>query len=448
MAASLAPPCHSALSPPPLRLAARNSPFRASSLPLHPRGVMLGPHGAVRGAAQGVRAAVAEGGEPAPMGQVTRYNDSPIDLALMGLFRRKMEQQIGGERDQPCLLLPSLLHGMAACLLHGMAACLLHGMAACLLHGMAACLLHGMAACLLHGMAACLLHGMAACLLHGMAACLLHGMAARRHGGMTSRRRGAIRGGDEEARVRGVRGGVAAGDAGAVSRGAARHRGQRAHVAAATQRPRHSCSSPWDVHAAVPLHPLLSPFLLLSSLSPHSAFLSAQPPFSLSSFPSAAPPPSSPHHHFPNPPLPRPAVPQFRKLFPPSKWSAEINAAITVPGFQWLVGPCQLKEVEVNGQKQMSGVHVTKCRYLEVSGCVGMCVNMCKLPTQDFFTNDFGLPLTMTPNFEDMSCEMVFGQMPPPLSEDPALSQPCFAALCSMAQPEADKCPRVPDATP
>lgn len=37
-------------------------------------------------------------------------------------------------------------------------------------------------------------------------------------------------------------------------------------------------------------------------------------------------------------------------------------------------------------------------RYLENSGCVGMCVNMCKTPTQDFFTNEFGLPLTMIPS--------------------------------------------------
>ncbi|CAI5530716.1 unnamed protein product [Closterium sp. Naga37s-1] len=309
MAASLAPSA-SALSPPPLRLAARHSPFRASSLPLLPWGVR-GSRGAMRGAAQGVRAGVAEaGGEPAPMGQVTRYNDSPIDLALMGLFRRKMEQQIGE--------------------------------------------------------------------------------VATRKGGY-------------EAFVE-------------VSRRVMQGRSaaeQRAIVAN----------------------------VLMSLLPPNA-----------------------------------PAT--FRKLFPPSKWSAEINAAITVPGFKWLVGPCQLKEVEVNGQKQMSGVQITKCRYLEVSGCVGMCVNMCKLPTQDFFTNDFGLPLTMTPStsltmtpstsltmtpstsltmtpnfedmsyFEDMSCEMVFGQMPPPLSEDPALSQPCFAQLCSMAQPEADKCPRVPNVTP
>lgn len=42
--------------------------------------------------------------------------------------------------------------------------------------------------------------------------------------------------------------------------------------------------------------------------------------------------------------------------------------------------------------------HFLPPRYLENSGCVGMCVNMCKIPTQDFFTNEFGLPLTMIPS--------------------------------------------------
>ncbi|KAJ7547478.1 hypothetical protein O6H91_08G087800 [Diphasiastrum complanatum] len=96
--------------------------------------------------------------------------------------------------------------------------------------------------------------------------------------------------------------------------------------------------------------------------------------------------------------LPPGAPKTFQKLFPPTRSSAEINAAITVPFFQWLVGPCEQVEVEVNGLKQKSGVHISKCRYLENSGCVGMCVNMCKIPTQDFFTNEFGLPLTMTPS--------------------------------------------------
>ena len=36
-----------------------------------------------------------------------------------------------------------------------------------------------------------------------------------------------------------------------------------------------------------------------------------------------------------------------------------------------------------------------------------MCVNLCKTPTQTFFTEELGMPLTMKPNFEDYSCDMV-----------------------------------------
>lgn len=138
--------------------------------------------------------------------------------------------------------------------------------------------------------------------------------------------------------------------------------------------------------------------------------------------------------------LPPAAPQQFRKLFPPTKWAAEFNAAVAVPFFYWLVGPSKVVEVEVNGVKQKSGVHIKKCRYLESSGCVGMCVNMCKLPTQDFFTQEFGLPLTMNPNFDDMSCEMIFGQEPPPFEQDPVAKQPCLPRLCSVANPSAGFC--------
>ncbi|KAM3379910.1 hypothetical protein BC332_20218 [Capsicum chinense] len=141
--------------------------------------------------------------------------------------------------------------------------------------------------------------------------------------------------------------------------------------------------------------------------------------------------------------LPPGAPAQFRKLFPPTKWAAEFNAAITVPFFFWLVGPSEVVEVEVDGGKQKSGVHIKKCRYLENSGCVGMCVNMCKIPTQDFFTNEFGLPLTMNPNFEDMSCEMVYGQVPPPFEEDPVSKQPCYANICTIANPSSNVCPKL-----
>ncbi|XP_047319410.1 beta-carotene isomerase D27, chloroplastic [Impatiens glandulifera] len=141
--------------------------------------------------------------------------------------------------------------------------------------------------------------------------------------------------------------------------------------------------------------------------------------------------------------LPPGAPAQFRKLFPPTKWAAEFNAALTVPFFHWLVGPSEVIEVEINGVKQMSGVRIKKCRYLENSGCVGMCVNMCKIPTQDFFTNEFGLPLTMNPNFEDMSCDMIYGQCPSSFVDDPVSKQPCFAEICSMSNPSAPVCPKL-----
>lgn len=49
-----------------------------------------------------------------------------------------------------------------------------------------------------------------------------------------------------------------------------------------------------------------------------------------------------------------------------------------------LVGEMELERREVelaDGtlREQTSTVHIKKCRYLEQSGCVGMCVNMCKV---------------------------------------------------------------------
>lgn len=37
-----------------------------------------------------------------------------------------------------------------------------------------------------------------------------------------------------------------------------------------------------------------------------------------------------------------------------------------------------------------------------------------------------GMPLYMEPNFEDLSCKMIFGQQPPRFEDDPVNGQPCF----------------------
>ena len=68
-----------------------------------------------------------------------------------------------------------------------------------------------------------------------------------------------------------------------------------------------------------------------------------------------------------------------------------------------------------------------------------------QIPTQSFFTDDFGLPLTMDPNFEDLSCEMIFGQRAPPVEQDAVYGQPCFLSQCSVAKQRDSSiaCPKI-----
>ncbi len=148
--------------------------------------------------------------------------------------------------------------------------------------------------------------------------------------------------------------------------------------------------------------------------------------------------------------VPAPVLYLIRTLFSPTKLVCELNAWFAVVLFEWLVGPCEVRTVEVptrtgTMRSQKSGVHIQKCRYLESSRCVGMCINMCKLPTQTFFTQKFGIPLTMTPNFEDFSCEMVFGQAAPPLEQEDCYQHPCLVDQCAIAPPKAKPCPKVRD---
>jgi Beta-carotene isomerase D27-like, C-terminal len=146
--------------------------------------------------------------------------------------------------------------------------------------------------------------------------------------------------------------------------------------------------------------------------------------------------------------VPAPVLFAIRSLFSPTQLVCELNAWFATRLFEWLVGPCEVLKTEIIDLQgtvkwQKSNVHIKKCRYLEQSGCVGMCINMCKLPTQEFFTKEFGIPLTMTPNFEDLSCDMVFGQLPPALETEAAYHQPCLSELCPTAQVGVESCPKV-----
>ncbi len=129
--------------------------------------------------------------------------------------------------------------------------------------------------------------------------------------------------------------------------------------------------------------------------------------------------------------VPVPVLWTIRTFFAPTRLVCVLNAWFAARLFGWLVGPCEVAEAEIDLpdgtiRSQPSAVQIKKCRYLADSGCVGMCVNMCKVPTQAFFTEKFGIPLTMTPNFDDLSCKMIFGQIPPPPELDDAHQQPCL----------------------
>ncbi|XP_030454781.2 beta-carotene isomerase D27, chloroplastic isoform X3 [Syzygium oleosum] len=159
------------------------------------------------------------------------------------------------------------------------------------------------------------------------------------------------------------------------------------------------------------------------------------------------------------------AVRILRSLFPPfllelyqllvapvgeGKLAAMMVARVTALTCQWLMGKCTVNSVDLpDGASCQSGVFVERCKYLEESKCVGICVNTCKLPTQSFFKDYMGVPLLMEPNFEDYSCQFKFGIHPPRPQEDAALKEPCLE-ICPnairrrevMQNTELGQCPK------
>jgi hypothetical protein len=43
-------------------------------------------------------------------------------------------------------------------------------------------------------------------------------------------------------------------------------------------------------------------------------------------------------------------------------------------------------------------INPTPCRFLEETNCVGMCTNLCKIPSQTFIKHSLGMPVDMVPS--------------------------------------------------
>jgi hypothetical protein len=93
------------------------------------------------------------------------------------------------------------------------------------------------------------------------------------------------------------------------------------------------------------------------------------------------------------------------------------------------MGECEVNDVVTEDGIILhdQGLLVKRCRFLEESGCASICVNCCKIPTQNFFMEDMGLPLTMTPDYETHECQFSFGVVPDEQGELDARNIPCLS---------------------
>ncbi|KAL0371552.1 UNVERIFIED_CONTAM: Beta-carotene isomerase D27, chloroplastic [Sesamum angustifolium] len=87
-----------------------------------------------------------------------------------------------------------------------------------------------------------------------------------------------------------------------------------------------------------------------------------------------------------------------------SKMVEEIGWDSEKPGYDGLIDAAhRLMVGRSNSEATKASVFVEKCKYLEESKCVGVCINTCKLPTQ-----------------------FKFGVSPPQPEDDSALKEPCL----------------------
>jgi len=148
--------------------------------------------------------------------------------------------------------------------------------------------------------------------------------------------------------------------------------------------------------------------------------------------------------------LPEEGRERFRSSLKPDKFGTEINAWITKAFFPFMVGECEIEgrtSEDVpripKGETWNCAIKIEKCRWLEKSGCVGMCVGLCKRPMQRMFGNVLGMPLSMEPQLEDLSCTMVFGKDPESWEKDELRNQPCFATCATASKGKDSACPKL-----
>jgi len=110
------------------------------------------------------------------------------------------------------------------------------------------------------------------------------------------------------------------------------------------------------------------------------------------------------------------------KRFGPWFYAPLLTTLITPTFFNFLVGPSTVN-FKKNGE--LGGLLVEKCKFLQKSKCKGICLNQCKLPIQEFFKDDLGMELTVSPNFVTQECQWSWGEKPVEVANDPSWPKGC-----------------------
>ena len=126
-------------------------------------------------------------------------------------------------------------------------------------------------------------------------------------------------------------------------------------------------------------------------------------------------------------------LPSIYRSLVPASLSPGILAWFTARLLRFLVGRMTVTE-RAEGDHRAGGVLVERCSVLENSQCMGICLRMCKLPTEKFFVDTWGTPLHMQPNFETYECQLSFGVVPPAPESDATLPLGCLTQ-CPSARP-------------
>jgi len=128
-----------------------------------------------------------------------------------------------------------------------------------------------------------------------------------------------------------------------------------------------------------------------------------------------------------------PFPPLYKAIMPklPTPLASFLTSLFTPTVFGFLVGESGLSSTR--DDRPLQGVKVTRCRFLAETGCKGLCINMCKKPTERFFREDMGFPMEMRPNFETCECTLSYGLEPLPIEQDMDVPAGCLVGCAGAA---------------